>query len=198
MRAVMRLQTGRLWRLFILNAAVCLALPAALRASESAGEGWGSWLDIGKAANLALVLAVLVWAGRKPLAKFFTGRSQAIEDQLAEAQKARRDAEARLAEINSRMSNLEAELLEIRAAAEQEAKAEYQRLAADAEREAQKIVERAGREIEGMTRAAQLELKTHISELSVQLAQQKIQSEITADDRRRLFTRFVAGLGGKG
>jgi len=194
----MKLRTGRLLRIFLLNGAVCLALPAALRAAETTGEGWGSWLDIGKAANLVLVVAVLIWVARKPLAEFFTGRSRAIADQLAEAQKARLEAETRLAEIGTRMSSLETELLGIRAAAEQEAKAEYQRLTADAEREAQKIVERAGRDIEGVTRTAQLELKAYVSDLSVEMARQKVRSEVTDDDRRRLFARFVAGLGGKG
>jgi F-type H+-transporting ATPase subunit b len=154
-------------------------------------------LDIGKAANLILVLTVLVWVARKPLANFFASRSQAIKDQLAEAQKARLEAEARLAEISSRMSSLEEELLGIRTVAEREAQQEYQLQIAGAERDAQKIMDRTRREIEGMTRTAQLELRAHVSELSVQLARQKIQSEMTDDDHRRLFARFVAGLGGK-
>jgi F-type H+-transporting ATPase subunit b len=164
---------------------------------ESAEGGWGSLLDVGKAVNLILVMTVVVWVARKPLANFFAGRSQAIRDQLAEAQKARLEAETRLAEIHSRMSSLEEELLEIRAVAEREARQEHQRLIADAERDAQKIMERARREIEGMTRTAQLELRAHVAELSVRLARQKIQTEMTADDHRRLFARFVAGLGGK-
>jgi F-type H+-transporting ATPase subunit b len=193
----MRFRTKRLLSSSLVNAGVCLALPTALLASESAEGGWGSLLDIGKAANLILVLTVLVWMARKPLANFFASRSQAIKDQLAEAQKARLEAETRLAEINSRMSSLEEELLGIRAVAEREAQQEYQLLIANAERDAQKIMERTRREIEGMTRTAQLELRAHVSELSVRLARQKIQSEMTDDDHRRLFTRFVAGLGGK-
>jgi F0F1-type ATP synthase membrane subunit b/b' len=95
------------------------------------------------------------------------------------------------------MSSLEDELLAIRAAAEREAQQEFRLLTANAERDAQKILDRARGEIEGMTRAAQLELRAHAAELSVRLAQQKIQSEMTEDDHSRLFTRFVAGLGGK-
>jgi len=197
MRTVMGFRIERLLNASLVNAGVCLALPTALLAAENAESGWGSLLEIGKAANLILVLAVLVWVARKPLANFFASRSQAIQDQLAEAQKARLEAEARLAEINTRMSSLEAELLDIRAVAEREAQEEYQRRVAEAERDAQKIMERARREIEGMTRTAQLELKAHVSELSVRLARQKIQSEMTDDDHRRLFARFVAGLGGK-
>jgi len=182
----------------LLAAAVAsLALPGAAWAAEGAGEKWGIWLEAGRLLNLLLVVALLVWVARKPLANFFASRSQAIRDQLAEAQKARLDAERRVAEINAHMSSLEDELAEIKATAERDAREEYQRLLADAERDAQKIVERARREIDGMTRAAQLELKEHTAALSVELAKEKIRNELTDDDRKRLFSRFVAKLGGR-
>jgi F-type H+-transporting ATPase subunit b len=147
--------------------------------------------------NLLLVVAVLVWIARKPLASFFAGRTQSIHNQLAEAQDARRQAEAKLAEIESRMSRLDAELEEIKLAAEKEGAEEYRRLIEAAERNGQKIIDRSRQEIEGMTRAAQLELKKHVAELSIKLAEEKIMSEITDADRQRLFTRFVTRLGEK-
>jgi F-type H+-transporting ATPase subunit b len=194
----MKLRTRRFLNAGLSSAVMYLALPAALLAAENAEGGWGSLMNIGKAANLLLVVAVLVLVIRKPLTNFFAGRGQLIKDQLAEAQKARLAAETRLAEINARMSSLDDELREIRSAAEREAQEGYQRLTAEAERDALKIIEQARREIESMTRTARCELKAHVSALSVQLAQQKIQSEMTAEDRGRLFTRFVDSLGGKG
>jgi F-type H+-transporting ATPase subunit b len=144
-----------------------------------------------------LVVGVLVWISRKPLSNFFSSRSQSIREELAEAQKARMEAESKLAEIELRMSRLDDELKEIANTAEKEAQDEYHRLLAAAEGDAQKIVERSKQEIEGMTRAAQMELKQHAAELSIQLAEDKIRSEITDADRERLFARFVTKLGGK-
>lgn len=181
----------------MLSACVCLLLPAGAWAAESPEERWGALLGIGKLTNLLLVVFVLVWVARKPLAHFFTSRSQAIRDQLDEAQKARRDAEARLAEVKARMARLDDELRNIRAAAEHEAEEEYKRLVTAAERDAERVVEHARREIDGMTRAAQIELKAHAAELSVQLAKEKIHSEMTDEDRSRLFARFVAEVGGR-
>lgn len=180
----------------LLGACIFLALPALAFAAEGEGGRSELWLGIGKLANLILMISVLVWVARKPLADFFIMRTQSIRDQLAEAQKARRDAEARLAEIESSMSSLDAELHEIKATAEREAGEEYQRLVAAAERDAEKIVERARREIDGMTRAAQGELKAHVAELSIELAKQKIRNEMTEEDRKRLFERFVTKVGG--
>ncbi len=105
------------------------------------------------------------------------------------------EAEAKLTEINRRMSPLEDELHEIEGRREG-SQEEYQRLLAVAEKDADKIMERARQEIEGMTRAAQLELKAHVAELAVQLAEGKIRDEMTEEDRRRLFAHFVARVGG--
>lgn len=173
-----------------------IILPAIAFAAEEESQ-WGPWLEIGKVFNLLLVVAVLVWALRKPLSNFFASRTQSIREQLAEAQKARLEAEAQLAEMESRMSRLDDEIREIKFEAEKEAKEEYQRLLSAAEQDAGKIIERSRQEISGMTRAAQQELKIHVAELSVQLAEEKIRGEITDADRGRIFSRFVTKLGGK-
>jgi F-type H+-transporting ATPase subunit b len=173
-----------------------IALPAVAFAAEE-GNKWGPWLELGRILNLLLVAAVLVWALRKPLANFFASRTRAIREQLEEAQRARREAEGKLAEIESRMSRLDDEIREIKVAAEKEAKDEYDRLLAAAEQDADRIIERSRQEINGITRAAQQELKLHAAELSVQMAEEKIRGEITDADRGRIFSRFVAKLGGK-
>jgi F-type H+-transporting ATPase subunit b len=172
------------------------ALPEIAFAAEE-GNKWGIWLDIGKFFNLILVIAALVWIARKPLSNFFAGRTQAIREQLAEAQKARMEGERKLAEIESRMSRLDDEIREIKAAADREAKEEYERLLAAAEQDADKIIERSRQEIEGLTRAAQQELKVQVAELTVKMAEEKIRGEITEADRERIFSRFVTKLGGK-
>ena len=172
-----------------------VAFPAtALAAAE--GEPWGIWLGLGRLFNLLLVVGVLIWLVRKPLSNFFASRSDSIREQLAEAQKARTDAEAKLAEVQSRMSRLDDELKEIASTSEREAQDEYKRLLAQAEQDAEKIVERARQEIEGMTRTAQQELRSHAAELSVRLAEEKIQNEISDVDHERLLNRFVSKLGG--
>jgi F-type H+-transporting ATPase subunit b len=186
-------------RIFLFTAvlmAAAVILPQASLAAEE-GNKWGIWLDIGRAFNLILVAGLLIWIARKPLSNFCAGRTQSIHEQLAEAQEARREAEAKLAEMESRMSRLDDELGEIKNSAEKEAKDEYQRLLAAAEQDAEKIIARSKQEIEGITRAAQQELKLHVAELSVQLAEKKIRSEITDSDHERLFERFVTKLGEK-
>jgi len=194
----MKSRTERLWMTSLLGAVWFLALPGGVLAAEGEGGRSELWLGIGKLTNLILVIAVLVWVARKPLAGFFAGRTEMIRQQLAEAQRARVEAEAKLAEIEASMSSLDQELREIKETAEKEAWDEYQRLVAAAEHDAEKAIDRARREIDGMTRAAQMELKEHAAALSIQLATERIRNEMTQEDRNRLFERFVAKVGGRG
>jgi F-type H+-transporting ATPase subunit b len=179
----------------LLLLAAGVTLPCAAFAEEA--NKWGALLPIGRFFNLALVLGVLVWMARKPLAGFYATRSQTIREQLEEAQRARQEAEAKLAEIEALMSRMDDDLRALNAAAETEAQQEYQRLVATAQLEAAKIVERTKQEISGLTRAAQIELKAHVAELSVKLAEDRIRGEMTDDDRERLFARFVTTLGAR-
>ena len=174
-----------------------LTLPDGVLAAGGGEDKWGILLTIGRFFNLALVVGIVVWVARKPLASYFASRTQSIHEQLSEAQKVRQEAEAKLAEMRSRMSHLDEELRAQKDAAEKEARAEYERLIGEAERDARKILDRAREEIDGMTRAAHLELKIHTAELSVRLAEEMIRREITDEDRGRILARFVTRLGGK-
>ena len=187
---------ARVYSLIFWGLAMAAALPANALASEESNK-WGIWLDIGRVFNLALVVGLLVWATRKPLANFFSGRTQAIREQLEEAQNARKNAEEKLAEIESRMSRLDDELQEIKNSSEKEARKEYQRLVEAAGQDAEKALERSRQEIDAMTRTARQELKLHAAELAVKLAEEKIRGEITDADHERLLARFVTGLGEK-
>jgi F-type H+-transporting ATPase subunit b len=181
--------------ILLLLAGFTLLFPDRVSAAEEGGDKWGILLTIGRLFNLALVAGIVVWLARKPLAEFFVSRTQSIHEQITEAEKVRRESEAKLAEIQSRMSHLDEELKALKESAEKEAQAEYQRLIGEAERDAQKIIDRARQEIDGMTRAAHIELKAHAGELSVQLAEEIIRREITDEDRGRIFARFVTRLG---
>ena len=194
---MMSTSTRRRLFAFLLVAVGSLALPAVAFAAEGSGSKWGAWLNIGRVFNLGVMVLVLYWVASKPLKEFYAGRTQSIREQLSEAQQAREEAEAKLAEIEARMGNLNDELLQMKLAAEKEARDEYQRLIAEAEHDADVVIERARAEIDGMMRTARKELKAYVAELSVGAAEEQIRAGITDEDRRRLFGRFVNQLGGK-
>src|SRR6266705_6782448 len=106
---------------------VCFSFlfPDRVLAAEAGGDKWGILLTLGRFFNLALVVGIVGWLARKPLAEFFVTRTQSIHEQITEAEKVHRESEAKLAEIQSRMSHLDEELKALKELAEKEAQAEY-------------------------------------------------------------------------
>ena len=143
-----------------------------------------------KLVNLIIFLGLLYLLLRKPTREFFQRRLVEIRASLERAAKEKAAAEAKLAEINARLDRLDAELGEIRAQAEREAKAERERLEAAAREDAEKLRAMAQREIEAAKKGALVELKQFAAEKSVELAEQVIRRELTPEDDRRLFKRL--------
>jgi F-type H+-transporting ATPase subunit b len=173
-----------------MTASLYIALLAAAEGGASAVPEW-----IPKAFNLALVLGLIYFLVRKPMANFFATRSAAI---LAELDRAKRDrdlAQSRLAEVETRLSRLAAEQAEIRAEAEREAEAEHARIAARAEEEAQKVAETAEREIAGALKVARADLQRFAAEKAAELAEGMIRAEMTDEDRKRMVEQYAAELG---
>ncbi|MBI4455466.1 MAG: hypothetical protein HY644_06155 [Acidobacteria bacterium] len=180
-------------RFFFLGLVVSyFLLRTVLAAPEAEAEtGWGIWDTIGRFFNLFLLFGVLIYFVRKPLGMFFENRRHEIEQKLIEAQRRHEEAEAKLREIEESIHSIEQEISEIRQRTQQEIQSELQRLEESSREEAAKIISVAGREIDGMLRAAQKELLRYAGSLSVNLAQEMIRESITPGDQERIFNRFI-------
>ncbi len=56
--------------------------------------------------------------------------------------------------------------------------------------EAQKILEMAHREIEGLKKSARLELKAHVADLAVKLAEERLQKSVGSEENKRLVAEI--------
>lgn len=167
-----------------------------LQAAEGAHESGGIPEWIPKVVNLAIFLGILYFLLRKPMAAFFETRRQAIIADLEKAKREKAEAEAKLAEVEQRLSKLASETAAIRAEADREAEAEHARIAARAEEEARKIGETAEREIEGALKAARADLQRFAAEKAVDLAEATIRAEMNDDDRKRMVEQYATEIGG--
>ena len=179
--------------LLLLIAGFC-ALPSAVGAAAGEGGGWGWYETIGRWLNLALLFGLIFYFVRRPLSDFFRSRRVEIQQQLRAAEKAKAEAESRLAEMQARMESLDAELAKIRAEAEATASQERTRIVEEAERDAEKLIASARREIEGLTRGAHKSLKDYAAQLSLELAAQQIKEELDLKADERLIDRFIVKL----
>ena len=152
------------------------------------------WVSL--AINFA-ILAVFFWMLLKSkLPQMFRERSSAIQKALKDAHDASADASRRLADIESRLLKLDAEVADIRAAAEREAGAEEERIRAAAEEDKHKVVEAAESEIAAIARSARHDLKSFAASLAVDIAAHKIKVDDNTD--KALVREFVGHLGKDG
>ena len=152
------------------------------------------WLCFG--INFAIIFFFIVTFMRKKLPGFFKGRTAAIQKGIEEARKMSDEARARLAEVEARLSRLDADIAAMRSEAEQNAKAEEQRLQASSEEERKRIVSSAEQEISMAANAARRELKGYAARLAVDLAEKKIRVDKDAD--QALVRDFTSHLGKDG
>lgn len=149
-----------------------------------------------KIINLAVFLAVMFFLVKKPFSQAMTDRRESIKSELNRAKAEKEVAEAKLREIQGRLSRLEEEIAEIRTKAEKEAQAEYSRLVKQTEEESERLKLVATREIEGASKAAQMELKKFAAEKAVEMAEKLIRKELKPEDNTRLVNDFAKELGG--
>jgi F-type H+-transporting ATPase subunit b len=133
---------------------------------------------------------------RKMLPGYFKGRTATIQKGIEEARKMSEDARRRLAEVEGRLSRLDAEIAGMRREADENAKAEEQRLLVAGEEERRRIVASAEQEIEMAANTARRELKAYVAELAVQLAEKKIR--VSNDTDEALVRAFTAQMGKDG
>ncbi len=152
------------------------------------------WLCIGL--NFAVIFFAIGGLLRKMLPGYFNGRTATIQKGIEEARKMSEDARRRLADVEGRLSRLDTEIAGMRKEADENAKAEEQRLLAAGEEERRRIVVSAEQEIEMAANAARRELKAYVAELAIQLAEKKIR--VTKDTDEALVRAFTAQLGKDG
>ena len=146
--------------------------------------------------NFAIVVGVVAWFSKKNLPAIFRNRTASIQKSLEEARKASEDANRRLSDIESRLARLGEEISEMRAAAEQEAAVEEERIKAAAAEDARRIVASAEQEIAAIAKNARRELTAYAADLAVALATKQIRVDESTD--QALVRRFAQQLSSDG
>ena len=181
----------------LLLTAVCFLTPGVTLAAGEAQHGASSGEHGGGHAESPLT-AVWKWGNFLilfgGLGWYLETRSRSIEEGLASGRLARESALKQMSEIENRMSRLDDEVRALRAQAVKEAEEERARILEAAKIEAQKILEVAHREIEGLKKSARLELKAHVADLAVKLAEERLQKSIGSEENKRLVVRFLDSL----
>lgn len=179
-------------------AAILAVLVASAGPALAAGEGGGGGIGdlLYPALNFVILIAVLVYFGRKPIRAFFAERRAQIQDDLKRAAELRAEAEARYAKWQRRLVDLDAELEGIRVAVRERAEAERERILEEATASADRIRNDARAAVEQELRRARVKLREEASELAIEIAGERLREQVSAGDRDRLFDEFVERIEG--
>jgi F-type H+-transporting ATPase subunit b len=182
------------WYLSVSIVAVALVLVAGVAgASGDSHENGAETLKlvIYQGLNLALLLGVLIYFGRKPISDFFSTRRSGIQSELSEAADLLSQAELRNSELQRRLVDLGSDIEGIREEAGRRAEEEAERILADARATAERIRRDATAAVAQELRRAQSELREEAADLALEIAARKLNEQVGGADRDRLVDEFI-------
>ena len=147
-----------------------------------------------KWANFLILAGLLGYFIGKNAGPFFAARSAGIRRDMDESLRQRQEAEAKAADVDRRLANLEKDIAALRGRSEAEGKAETELMAQRTEAEIAKLQARAEQEIASAGKAARGALKRYSAELAMSLAEQKVRARMTPDTEDALVQGFVRNL----
>lgn len=186
----------------LLAGLVTLVLVAAPAVAAEGGHAEGASNpfagDIGNAIWTLIIFAgVLFVLGRYawgPILKNLQARENFIFESLEKAKKDRDAAEARLKEYEERLASSRAEAAAIVDEGRRDAVDVKRRIEEETRQEANRMIERARREIQIATDTATKELYTLSTRLAVEMATRLVSKQLTVEDHERLIADSIEAL----
>lgn len=167
-----------------------LMLPAAaLAAAEGEPPGYEEFIF--QVINLVIMLAVIVYFARKPVAAYLAQRREQIQSDVETATELLSEAEARHREIQDDLSNLASEVENLQEVSRRRAQEEAERILAEAQRSAERIQSDATAAIDQELLRAQRELRSEAAALAIDMASEILSQQVSDADRERLLDEFI-------
>ena len=145
--------------------------------------------------NFALMAGLLAYFVTKPIRKGLKGRTEEIEKTLADAEAAKAAAEAKHKEYSEKLAKATEEIAGITEAIRREGELERDKIIAAAKDMADKIEREADNKAAGVVAKARIELREEASRLAVELAEDMLKKQVSADDQKRLVEEYMQKMG---
>jgi len=149
---------------------------------------------IGKGINFILLFGILAYFLSKPLRSYLEKRSSEIRHSLSEAEKSRKEADKKLAEVKAQLDGLEERVAQIKKEADIEGRKEKDRILSEAKKEAEKMKRLTHKEIEMLLESGIQELKEYTVEIAAVLAHERIKKRLTQKDHSHLIDKSIERL----
>lgn len=167
--------------------------------AEGAEGGFGLNLDIFETnfINLAVLVGILFYFGRKVLSNILNERRSKIEEVIQEAEQRLKEGQISLSQAQEQLTQAQAEAQRIRKAAEENAQAAKEDLLARALQDVQRLKETATADLNAERDRAIAQLRQRVVALALQKVESQLQGGIGEDAQQILIDRSIAQLGGE-
>ena len=181
----------------VLIALGMVALTAAVAAAaEHGGEEGATTMDwVWRVLNFGIIFGVLVYFVAKPFKNFLAKRVAEIEASLADAKASREQALSRLAAVEAKLKDKDAELQGILKVAQANGEKEKELLVKEAEDMTADIVASAKELIEAELVKAKEAIRREAALKAVELAEQMIKENVKKEDQARMLQEYLEKVG---
>jgi F-type H+-transporting ATPase subunit b len=183
---------------FLLLAAEANAVHSEL--AEGAAEGgFGLNIDILETnlINLAILIGILFYFGRKVLSNILNERRANIETVIQEAEGRLKESQTALSQAQEQLTQAQAEAQRIRKAAEENAQAAKEAMLARAAQDVERLKQTAVADLNNERERALTQLRQRVVALALQKAESELKGGIADDAQQSLIDRSIAQLGGR-
>ena len=153
------------------------------------------WQILISLANLTILFLVIKKFLYKPVIKMLDARRAEIDKDYSDAAEAKKNAEAKDAELTTRLNNAKVEAEGIVKEAADSAKIRGDKIVEDARNTADGIIRQAQLDAELERKRVNETIKEQIVDVSTALAQKMLEREINADDHKALIDDFIDKIG---
>jgi F-type H+-transporting ATPase subunit b len=147
--------------------------------------------------NFAILAAGFYLFGRKPVASALQSRRDTIAKEIEEAEKMRREAEARAKTYQAKLESLEAEVKTAREALVRAGEAERDRIVSEAEAKAERAHKDALFLVDQELKQVRQDLWRDTLDAAIAAAEEILRRGVTEADQERMAEDYLADLGGK-
>lgn len=178
---------------------VLLVLSAGLALASGGGHeaGGGALLKdfIGRSVNFVLLVGLLGYFLRKPLAQGLAGRRDKVTETLRQARRAREEAEGRAAILARQLAESEERIAEMAERMKQENEQEREKLLEKARQLAENIRSEAEAGADREIERARRELRAEAVALAIELAEERLKEGLQAADQEHLVEQYLKQVG---
>ncbi|GBE14836.1 MAG TPA: ATP synthase F0 subunit B [Proteobacteria bacterium] len=179
----------------ILLLACGLAIPAVSLAAGGDGGGGRSIYDlIMRFVNFAILMGILIYFARKPIADGIRGSVESVRKMLNEAEASRQQAEIKMKEAEERLARADQEMDALIKTARQESEMEKERILGEAEEAVERLKKEAKQSILQELKKTQEILRKEAAETAVAIAEEIIRDRVTPDDQSRFVDECLNNL----